>query len=114
MAPEAYLEVYVATSKTDQEGKGRYVQITEMPGQHPLCAVRAVEQWITRAGIAAEPNSPLFRAFTPRGSKIKATGISGRDLALALKRIARATGRDDTNAARDNAIAEMFGRKSRP
>jgi integrase len=150
-----YLEVYVATSKTDQEGKGRYLQITEMPGKHPLCAVRAIEEWITRAGIASEPNSPLFRSFTPRGCKLKPSGITGRDLSLALKRMARATGRDETkiaahalrrgfatsadeagirrslirehggwksdamidrytrvNAARDNAIAEIFGRKN--
>jgi len=150
-----YLEVYVGTSKTDQEGKGRYLQITEMPGDHPLCAVRAIEAWITRSGIAGEPNSPLFRSFTPRGCKIKASGIAGRDLTLALKRMAKATGRDESklaahalrrgfatsadekgvrrsvirehggwksdamidrytrvNAARDNAIAELFGRKN--
>lgn len=150
-----YLEVYVATSKTDQEGKGRYVQIIELPGDHPLCAVRAIEAWITRSGIAGEPNGPLFRSFTPRGSKLKASGIGGRDVTLALKRIAKATGRDESalaahalrrgfatsadekgvrrsvirehggwksdamidrytrvNAARDNAIAELFGRKN--
>ncbi len=151
-----YLEVYVATSKTDQEGTGRYLQITEMPADQPLCAVRAIEAWITRAGIAGEPNSPLFRSFTPRGCKIKASGIGGRDLSLALKRMARATGRDESklaahalrrgfatsadekglrrslirehggwksdamidrytrvDAARHNAIAEIFGRKDR-
>jgi site-specific recombinase XerD len=150
-----YIEVYVATSKTDQEGKGRYVHIPEMPENHPLCAVRAVEAWVTRSGLASQPNSPLFRSFTPRGFKIKESGIGGRDVTLALKRMARATGRDETklaahamrrgfatssdekgirrsvirehggwksdamidrytrlNAVRDNAIAELFGRKN--
>jgi hypothetical protein len=49
-----YLEVFVATSKTDQEGKGRYLQITEMPGRHPLCAMRAIEAWIERSAISVE------------------------------------------------------------
>jgi integrase len=153
-----YLEVYVATSKTDQEGKGRYLQITELPQGHPLCAVRAIEQWLERANISGEPDSPLFRSFTlaprARDRKLKASGIGGRDVALAVKRMAKATGRDETklaahalrrgfatsadekgirrslirehggwksdamidrytrvNAARDNAIAEIFGRK---
>jgi site-specific recombinase XerD len=153
-----YLEVYVVSSKTDQEATGRYIQITEMPGAHPLCAVRAVEDWIERSKIAGEPNSPLFRSFTlsrfVRERTIKATGITGQDVTRALKRMAHATGRDPTplaahalrrgfatsadekgvrrslirehggwksdamidrytrvNAARDNAIAEIFGRK---
>jgi hypothetical protein len=64
-----------------------------------LCAVRAIEAWIERSGIAGEPNSPLFRSFTPRGFKIKASGIGGRDVTLTLKRMARTTGRDESRLA---------------
>jgi site-specific recombinase XerD len=153
-----YLDVYVAASKTDQEREGRYLQVPEMPGHHPLCAVRAIEDWIERAGIAGEPDSPLFRSFTlaraARERQMKSTGITGQDVSRAVKRIAAATGRDPSkfaahalrrgfatsadekgirralirqhggwksdamldiytrvNSARDNAIAEMVGRK---
>jgi integrase len=153
-----YLEVFVATSKTDQEGKGRYLHITELPGHHPLCAVRAIEAWLERSGIGADLDGPLFRSFTlardPRQRILKATPIGGRDVTRAVKRMAAATGRDATklaahalrrgfatsadekgvrrslirdhggwksnamidvytrvSGARDNAIAEIFGRK---
>jgi len=153
-----YLEIFVAASKTDQERVGRYVSITEMPGQHPLCAVRAIEDWLERAGIKHEPDTPLFRAFSlarnVRERTMTASGITGQDVNRTLKRMAKATGRDPkkiaahalrrgfatsadekgvrrsiirdhggwkSNAmidvytrvdqARDNAIAEMFGRK---
>lgn len=84
-----YLEIFVATSKTDQERKGRYVIVNELPVHEPLCAVRALEDWLA-ATTAREADGPLFPTFASRRTAGHLTDnfIDGRDVALAVKRIA--------------------------
>ena len=57
-----YLDVLIRRSKTDQEGRGRHVVVTELPGKHPLCAVRALERWLSVTDL--EPDVPLVQSVT--------------------------------------------------
>ncbi len=97
---QRYLEIFVQKSKTDQEGRGRRVIVTELPDAHPLCAVRAVEAWLL-ASFAT--SGPLFRTFAldpnPKTRKLTANGIDGRDVARAVKRIAVSAGVDEAKFA---------------
>ena len=83
-----YLEIFVPHSKTDQEGKGRYLIINELPEHEPLCAVRAVKRWLDAAGTALD-DAPLFPTFAGRatGQHLTDHFIDGRDVARAVKRI---------------------------
>ncbi len=90
---QRYVEIFVAKSKTDQEGRGRRVIVTQLPGDHPLCAVRALETWLRAASIES---GPLFRTFAldpnPKTRKLTQNAIDGRDVARAVKRIAAQAG----------------------
>lgn len=80
--------MFVRRSKTDQEGRGRHLVIADLPGTHPLCAIRALEAWFAVAPI--EPDAPLFQSisFTRRESDRVLTGkaIHPGDVARAVKR----------------------------
>lgn len=97
---QRYVEIFVQKSKTDQEGRGRRVIVTELPNRHPLCAVRALETWLQAAHITA---GPLFRTFAldpnPKTRKLTQNGIDGRDVARAVKRIAVSAGIDASKFA---------------
>lgn len=93
-----YLEIFVVRSKTDQERRGRYVIVNELPVGEPLCAVRAVETWLRDLGPRNVPELPLLRTFagrSPAGSAaLTDRPIDGRDVARAVKRIAAKGGLD--------------------
>jgi site-specific recombinase XerD len=97
---QRYVEIFVQKSKTDQEGRGRRVVVTELPNGHPLCAVRALEAWLRAANITA---GPLFRTFAldpnPKTRKLTQNGIDGCDVARAVKRIAVSAGIDASKFA---------------
>jgi site-specific recombinase XerD len=97
---QRYLEIFVVKSKTDQEGRGRRVIVTQLPGGHPLCAVRALEAWLRAARIES---GPLFRAFAldpnPKTRALTSNAIDGRDVTRAVKRIAASAGIDPTKFA---------------
>lgn len=52
----------IRRSKTDQEGKGRFIGILRRP---KLCPVRAVETWVREGGVH---DGPLFRSLTRWGT----------------------------------------------
>lgn len=95
-----YLEIFVVTSKTDQERRGRYVIVNELATDEPLCAVRAVGDWLS-ATDARGGESPLFPTFARRSSAGHLTdrAIDGRDVARAVKRIAENSGFDGAKLA---------------
>jgi len=81
------LAVTVRRSKTDQEGEGRTVAIP-FSGTPEACPVRAVRAWLEAAGITA---GPVFRGVTRHGG-IGAKALTGRAVALVVKRAAEAVG----------------------
>ncbi len=97
---QRYLEIFVQKSKTDQEGRGRRVIVTELPDDHPLCAVRALEGWLRASFVTS---GPLFRTFAldpnPKTRALTQNGIDGRDVSRAVKRIATRAGIDPTKYA---------------
>jgi len=93
-----YIEVFIARSKTDQEGRGRWVVVTELPGDHPdvaLCAVRAIERWLDAAGIRKDRDLPLFRTFpADEGLRMSERAIHPYDVARIVKRLCARAGLD--------------------
>ncbi len=99
-----YLEIFVPRSKTDQEGIGRYVIVTELPGGDSLCAYRAVRAWLDASGVR---DGALFRTFTltPHAEhrKITDNALDGGDVARAVKRVVAAIGLDPAKFAAHSA-----------
>ena len=95
-----YLEIFVPKSKTDQEAIGRHVIVTELPGDDPLCAYRAVRAWLDASGIK---EGALFRSFSlnrnPEQRRLSANAITGQDVARAVKRIVGMGGLDPSKFA---------------
>lgn len=84
------VRVFLPRSKTDQEGKGRYIGIKR--GKSPAtCPVRALADWLRAAGISA---GPLFRAVGRYGAVKDA--LTPQSVALIVKRAARAAGLDSS------------------
>lgn len=87
------LVVTVVRSKTDQEGGGRKIGIPY--GSNPsTCPVRAVRTWLERSGIE---DGPLFRPVCH--GRVLPSRLSGRSVALIVKRVGTATGLDPDNYA---------------
>jgi len=101
-----YLDILIRKSKTDQEAKGRNIAIPELPGAHPLCAVRAIERWLDVATLGDnllrdDANAPLFPSFSlsrsESGREITGRFIAGEDVRRILRRLlARAGVNPDT------------------
>ena len=79
------LLVRVASSKTDQEGRGHTIAI---PDGRRLEPVRRYRAWIEAAGITA---GPIFRKLTPQG-RVTDKPMSAQGVALVVKAAARAAG----------------------
>jgi hypothetical protein len=94
-----YLDVLIRRSKTDQEGQGRHIVVTELPGTHPLCAVRALERWLSVTAL--EPDAPLLQSVTlAREINQKLTdALDPKDVARAVKRLLEQAGLDTTKYA---------------
>ncbi|MDQ4078353.1 MAG: tyrosine-type recombinase/integrase [Chloroflexota bacterium] len=81
-------------SKTDQEGAGRNVGIPY--GSNPdTCPVRALKAWLGAAGI---DEGPLFRGVDRHGN-VSDRALSGRAIALIVKRCVEAIGLDPDSYA---------------
>ena len=91
-----YVRVRVRKSKTDQEGRGRDVVVTELPGDHPLCAYRSLRAYLDATNLSA---GALFRTFTlaRRADQRRLTEnrIDAKDVARTVKRLVRLSGMDD-------------------
>ena len=75
------LEIFVASSKADQEGQGAIVAIPSLQGS-PLDAVRALKKWLTASGITS---GPVFRGFT-KSMSLRKTAISDKSIAEIVKK----------------------------
>lgn len=83
------LEVILRRSKTDQEAAGRKIGIPY--GSTPAtCPVRVLRGWLHAAGIGG---GPVFREVTRHGG-VGTGALSGRAVALVVKRAARLVGLD--------------------
>jgi integrase len=113
------LLVNVARSKTDQEGRGALVPIHASGG--PCCPVASLSAWIRLARINA---GVVFRSV--RWGRIGAAPLSGRTVALIVKRCAARVGLDTrelaghslragfaTTAAMEGASLAEIGRVTR-
>lgn len=88
------LLVHRRTSKTDQEGIGHRIEVAY--GEHlDTCPVRAYRAWIDEAGIY---DGPVFRAINRHGT-LSPTALSGRGVALVVKKHAERIGRDPADFA---------------
>ena len=87
------LEVNVRFSKTDQGGQGRLVAIPF--GSKGSCPVRALQDWLDRAGIV---EGPVFRGVD-RGGKVSEERLSDQGVARAVRRAAEQAGLDAKNFA---------------
>jgi site-specific recombinase XerD len=86
--------VTVRRSKTDQEGTGTKIGIP-MGRYADSCPVRALSAWLAALGDDA---GPLFRAVDKTG-RVRASRLSGIDVARIVKRTALAAGLDPTTYA---------------
>jgi len=88
------LKVTLRRSKTDQEGRGHTIGV--LYGTRPeTCPVRAVEWWLSVRG--PEPGA-LFHPIN-RHDKIQPGRLSGRGVALIVKRAAELIGKDPDDYA---------------
>jgi len=83
--PEVVL--HLATSKTDQEGKGSSVRIE---CGNAVCPPTLLREWLDAAEIT---EGPLFRPVT-KGGTIRDRGLTGHSVGLILKKRAEAAGID--------------------
>lgn len=81
------LRVHLRRSKTDAEGKGRWVGIP-YGRQTAYCPVHAVEVWLHSSGITT---GAIFRGMNKSG-RIISERLTGRAVATLIKRAAQAIG----------------------
>jgi integrase len=81
------LSVLIASSKTDQIGRGHIIAIPRVNGS-PYCPVRAVTDWQV---VAAITHGALFRRLH-RGDKIGTSRLSAPSVALVVKELAAKAG----------------------
>ena len=82
-------KVILRRSKTDQEGEGQVKAIGY--GLHPkTCPVKAVQEWLSSAGITA---GPIFRAVDRHGH-LSEGRLSDKAVGLVVKRLAVSIGLD--------------------
>jgi integrase len=74
------LLIYLAKSKTDQEGAGQKIAIPRR--RDDLCPARALEAWLNAAGFSA---GPVFRFVTQAGD-ISASRLTAQSVRLIIKK----------------------------
>jgi integrase len=80
------LIVFVPKSKTDQEGRGRWIGIP-FAKDVSRCPARALSAWLELARIA---DGPIFRGL--KNNRVGARALQGRDIARIIKRACRRSG----------------------
>lgn len=83
------LEIFVRSSKADQEGQGAVVAIPYIENAE-FCAVRAVKAWLRYTGIKT---GPIFRGFTKK-MDIRKTALSDKSIAEIVKKYVDLIGLD--------------------
>lgn len=88
------LTVLLASSKTDQEGRGQRIAIPRVKGS-PYCPVQAVSDWLVAADISG---GPVFRRMR-RGDAVGQTRLTDQSVALVIKQLALKIGLDASRYA---------------
>jgi integrase len=83
------LDVLVANSKTDQEGRGQVVAIPRVP-RSPYCPKQAVSEWMVAAAIES---GPVFVRLH-RGDRVGSSRLTDQSVALVIKALAAKVGLD--------------------
>lgn len=83
------MEIFVASSKADQEGQGAVVAIPFIENRE-FCAVRAIKSWLRYTNIQ---NGPIFRGFTKK-MEIRKTALSDKSIAEIVKKYISLIGLD--------------------
>ena len=83
------LEIFVASSKADQEGQGAIVAIPYIPNSD-YCAVTALQKWLDKSQIIS---GPVFRGFTKTGT-LRKTALSDKSIAEIVKKYVSLIGLD--------------------
>jgi site-specific recombinase XerD len=83
------LAVLIASSKTDQEGRGQVIAILRVPGS-PYCPVQALADWREAAEIST---GPIFRRMY-RGDRVSPARLTDQSVALVIKALALKAGLD--------------------
>ena len=86
---KAGLEVIIRRSKVDQEGRGRKLGIPKSASAR-VCPVRAVRKWLDAAEIAS---GAVLRGVN-RAGVVSRCGLTGRSVALIVKRAVASLGLD--------------------
>jgi len=84
------VSVFIPNSKTDQDGAGRSVDIP-FSSDERYCPVRALQAWLQRCEVIS---GPIFRPVT-KGSKITASQLGDRTVAVMLKKRCKPFGFSD-------------------
>ena len=93
-AQDEGLSILIASSKTDQEGRGQTVAIPRVKDS-PYCPVQAVADWLVAAAITA---GPIFRRLH-RGDAVGTSRLTDQSVALVLKALAGKVGLDPSRYA---------------
>src|SRR5580692_4925906 len=88
------LRVWIASSKTDQEGQGQTIAIPRVDNS-PYCPVRAVGEWVERAGIET---GAIFRRMQ-RGDVLGTDRLAAQSVALVIKELEARVGLDSARYA---------------
>jgi len=83
------MEIFVASSKADQEGQGAIVAIPFIENRE-FCAVRALKSWLRYSGIKS---GPIFRGFTKK-MELRKTALSDKSIAEIVKKYVTLIGLD--------------------
>lgn len=78
-------KVFIARSKTDQEGEGKVKQLQSL-ADRSICPVAALREWLRVSGIQS---GALFRGIDKAGA-IHAGNMGGREVARIVKRACKA------------------------
>ena len=85
------VEIFLPSSKTDQEGQGREVAIPRIRGR--FCPCRCLSEWLSAAGIQ---EGAVFRSIN-RFDQASSQRLSGQSVALIIKRHVQRIGLDPEN-----------------
>lgn len=82
------LKIFIRRSKTDQEGRGRWIGLP-YASVHSVCPVRAYKEWLAAAGIES---GPVFRTVSKDGLTVLETRLCTRQFADVVKSSAQRVG----------------------
>jgi integrase len=82
------LRIFIRKSKTDQEGKGRYIGLP-YASVYAVCPVRAYKDWLAVSGVTG---GPVFRTISQDGMQVLDRALCARQFADVVKSSAQRVG----------------------